>query len=90
MNMKFFVVPLLLSLPWAVMADPKPGTETRAWVQLQKNGKAASKQKRPVPGEVAEKSYERYVKSFDHPIPETYSRESFNSSGGGSGSSSSK
>ena len=82
MTTKFLIAPLLLSMSLAALADPKPGTETRAWVDLQKNGKAASKETRPVSGEIADKSYERYVKSFDHPIPEVFNRESFTTSGG--------
>lgn len=85
MNMKMLSAVVLLSLPLVGKADPKSGTDARAWVDLQKSGKAASKQTRPVPGEVADKTYERYVKSFDHPIPETYNRESFTSGGDSSG-----
>ncbi|RYF62499.1 MAG: DUF3613 domain-containing protein, partial [Comamonadaceae bacterium] len=29
-------------------------------------------QPRPIPGEVAGRSYQRYLKSFDHPIPERF------------------
>ena len=88
MKTKFVILALALVLPLSALADPKPGTETKAWLDLQKSGKAASKEARPVPGEIAEKTYDRYLKSFDHPIPEEFSRESFSSgnSGGGSGS----
>lgn len=85
MKTKYFLSVLVLALPLAAMADPKPGTETRAWIDLQKSGKSSATDSRPMPGEVAGKVYDRYVKSFDHPIPETYSRESFVSSGSGSG-----
>lgn len=86
MKMKIIAVSVLLSLPLAVLADPKPGTETRAWIDLQKQPKASSKQARPLPGEAAGKAYDRYLKSFDPPIPEAYSRESFSSGSGNSGS----
>lgn len=83
---KFAIVALALALPLSAMADPQPGTETRAWLELQKSGKTASKEERPVTGEIAEKTYDRYLKSFDQPIPEKFDRESF-AKGGSSGSS---
>ncbi len=89
MKTKYILATLVLALPLTAMADPKPGTETRAWTDLQKSGKSSSKESRPMPGEVAGKVYDRYAKSFDHSIPETYSRESFVGGGGGSGSGSS-
>ena len=66
---KSVILALALILPLSALADPKPGAETRAWLDLQKSGKAASKEARPVPGEITEKSYNRYLKSSDHPIP---------------------
>lgn len=88
MKTKHILAMLVLVLPFAVRADPKLGTEVRAWTDLQKSGKSASKEARPMPGEVAGKVYDRYVKSFDHPIPEAYNRESFVGGSGGSGSNS--
>jgi hypothetical protein len=87
MNLKTLSLAVLLALPLAAPADPKPGTDTRAWTDLQKSGKAASRQPRPVPGEVADKTYERYVKSFERPIPETYVRENISSGDSGGGNS---
>lgn len=70
----------------AQAAEPAPlGTDTRAWLDLQKSPSAQANESRPVPGEVAERTYQRYVKSFDYPIPEQFKRESFKSSGGGGG-----
>jgi hypothetical protein len=80
---KFTLMALVLALPLAATADPKPGTETREWLDLQKSGKSASKVERPVTGEIAEKTYDRYLKSFDQPIPEKFDRESFSKNGGG-------
>lgn len=87
MNLRILSIAVAVALPFVASADPKPGTDVRAWVDLQKSGKAASREQRPVPGEVAEKTYERYVKSFERQIPETYSRESISSGGGGEGNS---
>ncbi|WP_341887109.1 DUF3613 domain-containing protein [Variovorax sp. YR752] len=38
-----------------------------AW---QRSGEVASKTPRPIAGSVASRSYDRYLKSFEHPIPE--------------------
>lgn len=63
------------------------GAEVRAWTELQKSGNASLGAIRPMPGEIADRVYERYLQSFTRPIPEQYGRESFvgGSSGGGSG-----
>lgn len=82
---RFAIVALVLAWPLCAMADPQPGAETRAWLDLQKSGRTASKEQRPVTGEIAEKTYDRYLKSFDYPIPEKFDRQSF-SKNGGSGS----
>lgn len=63
------------------------GADTRYWTSLQVSGAAATRDERPLPGEVATKIYERYVQSFTHPIPERFSRDSFSSGGGGGGGS---
>lgn len=62
---------------------PKLGADTRTWLNLQKSASAQVPDLRPVPGEVAEQVYQRYVDSFKHPIPETFKRDSFIQSGGG-------
>lgn len=38
---------------------------------------------RPLPGEMADRSYQRYVDTFSKPIPDTLAREGFLSEGGG-------
>ncbi|WP_447747059.1 DUF3613 domain-containing protein [Variovorax boronicumulans] len=53
-----------------------------AW---QRSGEVASKTPRPIAGSVASRSYERYLKSFEHPIPEHMS-STVKTSTGGSGS----
>lgn len=81
---------LLLAAPLAAFADdaakPQLGDEVRAWTDLQKSGTASVTDARPMPGEVADKVYDRYLQSFGHPIPEAFERQSFASGGGSSGS----
>jgi hypothetical protein len=78
---------LLLIVPVVAGAGSAPlGAETRAWLELQRNGNASNATPRPMPGEVADKVYERYLNSFAHPIPDSFSREQFVSGGGGNGS----
>lgn len=61
---------------------------TREWLDLQAAGTAASREARPMPGEVADAVYERYLNSFKHPIPEQFRRQSGGGdSGGGQGGS---
>jgi hypothetical protein len=82
---------LALTLPAAAFASADAkyqlGTEARAWTDLQKNGRASLGSVRPMPGEVADKVYDRYLQSFSHPIPEAFERESFVGSGGSGGGS---
>lgn len=84
---------LILSLAAGLMASPfsraaeevapPVGTETRAWLDFQKGGTAASPAERSLPGEIADRQFERYANSFSQPIPETFERDSFVSEGGG-------
>lgn len=61
---------------------PGKGAQTREWIELQKSGQAAPREaEAPMPGEVADRVYQRYVESFAHPIPETYPRDAFSSGG---------
>jgi hypothetical protein len=84
--MKKIIFPvLLLSLAACSEVPTKIGSQTRAWTDLQKSGIASTAAPRPMPGEAADKVYERYVNSFGHPIPETYTRESSSGSSGGQG-----
>lgn len=45
------------------------GDATRDLLTLQREGRAASPTPRPIAGDVADLSYQRYLKSFTHPIP---------------------
>ncbi|MDA8260799.1 MAG: DUF3613 domain-containing protein [Betaproteobacteria bacterium] len=58
-----------------------PGSATRNWLELQRSGAQASHQSQAVPGEIMQKTYERYVKSFTHPIPDQFASQPGSSSG---------
>jgi len=82
---------LALTMPFAVMAEDKAadyklGDEVHAWTDLQKSGAASNPTVQPMPGEIADKVYDRYLKTFEYPIPQAFDRESFVGGGGGSGS----
>lgn len=72
--------------PGPEQADLAPGhgAQTRAWLDLQKSGKAAPQTPEgPQPGEVADRVYQRYLDSYTSKIPDTYPRDSFSSGGQG-------
>ena len=48
------------------------GEATRALLALQRSGDAASPVPRPLPGAVATRSQQRYLKSFEYEIPERF------------------
>jgi hypothetical protein len=60
------------------------GDATQGLLAWQRSGEIASTTPRPIAGSVANRSYERYLKSFEFPIPERMS-SSVKSSGSGSG-----
>ncbi|MDQ0589275.1 DUF3613 domain-containing protein [Variovorax paradoxus] len=69
--------------------DPPPlllGDATQNLLAWQRSGEIASPAPRPIAGSVASRSYERYLKSFEHPIPEHLSSTVTKSGGGGSSS----
>lgn len=66
-------------------ANPVAPGSARDWMELQKSGSAASPVARPLPGELADRTFQRYADSFSQPIPETLDREEFLSQGGGGG-----
>ncbi len=72
---------LLMVLAGAVLAgesarpEPGSGEATRQWLELQKSNNASWGTPRPMPAEVAERVYQRYVKSFEQPIPPRFDRE---------------
>lgn len=48
------------------------GDATSQLLALQRGGSVASTTPRPIAGDVATRSYQRYLQSFDHPIPERF------------------
>ena len=72
----------------APSGEPVLGADSHAWIDLQASGSAAAGGARPLPGEVADAVYQRYLNSFKHPIPAQFPCESSGSQGGGNGSSS--
>jgi len=50
----------------------KVGEATQGLLALQSSSAAASPVARPIPGDVAGRSYQRYMKSFDYAIPERF------------------
>lgn len=51
--------------------SPLPvGSATRRLLLLQAQGEHASAAQYPMPGAVAQQVYQRYLKSFAHPVPE--------------------
>lgn len=73
--------PALATPPRLGAESPAVGAEARAWIDLQKSGTAASATPRPLPGEVADRVYQRWLNSHDQAIPAQFSRESFSSGG---------
>ena len=63
------------------------GGESDVWLSMQLDPAYTANDPRPVPGEVAGRTYIRYLGSFTHPIPEQFERQSFlgGSAGGGGG-----
>lgn len=68
--------------------EPGPllvGDATEDLLAWQRSGVIASPTPRPITGQVANRNYERYLKSFEHPIPESLTSTVKAGSGGGSG-----
>ena len=59
--------------PKAAPAAPlRVGDATYSLLEKQRAGTLASDTARPIAGEVAQRSYERYLRSFERPIPESF------------------
>lgn len=48
----------------------EPGTETRAWLELQRSGQQASAKAQTISGPVLKSIHERYIESFSQPMPD--------------------
>jgi hypothetical protein len=57
--------------------NAKLQTVTSRLLEQQSSGQNASTQEQHLSGKVSTEVYERYVKSFSHPIPERFSKDSF-------------
>lgn len=66
------------------------GDATLNLLAWQRSGEIASPTPRPIAGSVASRSYERYLKSFEFPIPERLNSTVSDRKGGGSSSSGSR
>ena len=78
--MKTLALAMLLAISGAAIADENRaayGDQTRAWMELQKS----PQNKAPpqgLPGEAADRVYQRYLQSFTRPIPERFERDRVN------------
>ncbi|HEX7865648.1 MAG TPA: DUF3613 domain-containing protein [Variovorax sp.] len=61
------------------------GDATQSLLAWQRSGEITSATPRTIAGDVANRSYERYLKSFEFPIPERMTSSVKPSSGGGGG-----
>jgi len=68
---------LSLFLSAAAIADETEarGRETHAWLAKQKSPAAQAPDTRGLPGEAADRVYQRYLQSFSRPIPEHFERD---------------
>jgi len=66
------------------VAPLQVGDATSNLLAWQRSGEVSSTRPRPIEGSVANRSYERYLKSFEYPIPERFN-SSVKSTGGTGG-----
>ncbi|QOF82074.1 DUF3613 domain-containing protein [Variovorax sp. 38R] len=64
------------------------GEATQSLLAWQRGGEIASPTPRTIAGNVASRSYDRYIKSFEHPIPERLGSTVTSGAGGASGATS--
>ena len=67
----------LLSAAAQAGDPPEQGEQTEKWLRLQRTNNATLGAERPMPGEIAEQVYQRYLKSFTQPVPEVFERKRF-------------
>ncbi|WP_296258667.1 MULTISPECIES: DUF3613 domain-containing protein [unclassified Pseudomonas] len=74
---------LALSVPaMAIEPDASSQKQTEAWLQLQASGRAASNLPQPQAPAERDLSLQRWLNSYQHPIPEFYERKKEESSSG--------
>ena len=54
---------------------PQAEPATRAWLELQRSGDAASPRPQPLSGPAMERVHQRYLKGFEHPQPLYYKHD---------------
>ncbi len=73
MNAKLLISASLFLVCTATVAEsPRIGTTTQEWIDLQKSGAEAPEDDRPLQGDVAKRTYQRYLKSFETDVPEQF------------------
>lgn len=58
--------------PAPAPARRQVGDATRELFEKQRSGSLASTTPRNIAGDVAQRNYDRYLRSFEHPIPESF------------------
>ncbi len=71
-----FSASLFLACTATLAEAPRVGTTTQEWIDLQKSGVEAPEDDRPLQGDVAKRTYQRYLKSFETDVPEQFESES--------------
>jgi len=61
--------------PPAASSAPRVGDATHSLLQRQREGREASPTPRPIDGQVADLSHQRYLKSFEQPVPAWFGSE---------------
>ncbi len=80
MKTRMWMVMAIVAASGAAMADENRaayGDQARAWMDLQKSAENKAPP-RGLPGEAAERVYQRYLQSFTRPIPERFERDRVN------------
>jgi hypothetical protein len=79
---------LLAASGLALAIEPGPASDTQqqtdAWLQLQASGKAASANPQPSTPIERDLSLQRWLNSYQHPIPDFYEQKKGGSASGGS------
>lgn len=75
-----FTLALLLSAPVLALAGPgdkTPRTATERLLTAQRSGELQTQDEQYLSGKVRTEIYQRYVKSFSQPIPDSFAKDSF-------------